>query len=964
MNAKQDRIAKDFISAIQTPKVKTEPYDTEAEVTRVEGETAWVHIAGGIDETPVKKTINCEKGDKVQIRVGGGDAWIVGNATAPPTDDTTALEAKVKSLEAEFSAQKAKALAEEASQRVTQEIQTFSQAILDINGDIIDLQQQIDGNITTWFYQYAPTTSNAPANTWTTTEEKNNHLGDLFYDTSTGYAYRWMVENNVYSWGRITDEDVTEALALASQAQDTADSKRRVFITQPTPPYDIGDLWCVGASGDILTCTTAKTENQSYSSSDWSKLNKYTDDTSLNTFLSNTYASDKTNLQNQIDGKAETWYQINDPSSAWTTTALKQQHEGDLWYYTGSTTSNYKQNATYRWNGTAWQQENVPVEVFDKIDGKAQIFTSQPTPPYSVGDLWFNSTTSDIMTCINSRSTGSYVASDWQKRNKYTDDTVANQAKTIADNTNQYFWFTSTGTDTGAHITEVPQDEFTDSTSPNYQSGGNLLARSNGIAVRNGLTELATFGATEANIGGSTGRHTVLDTGGLKVFNGTTLIGQIGYGSGNDESGTSTKPYFVLGERKTTATAYSSSNTYDIGDVCKYDNTVYVCISAIDTPEAWDSSHWQLYVGNYSVVNGYSNIASGFASHAEGKETQAIEKGSHSEGWAQSTYKILATGTGSHAEGYGAYKNVLASGEGSHAEGSGTTASGFASHAEGNQTEAIGSNSHAEGQITIATGVASHAEGYQVLASSHHQHAQGQWNVEDTNSTYADIVGWGLSSSERKNIFALSTGGDGRYKGDVYVQCNDDSTGGKKLVVADSSVGDPYTYSSSTAYIGLAGTNENLGSSLNGTYALRALATAPSLYKSGTGEVWKGYTNLNKPTPSDIGASPAPSFSSVSAEKGKCTIGDLQLVWGYATGTAGSTASTSGGLSTYANTLDVTFGVTFKYAPTVMADWTANYANQVSIAVTSISTTGCTLQGRITTTTARGMRWLAIGQKA
>lgn len=64
----------------------------------------------------------------------------------------------------------------------------------------------------------------------------------------------------------------------------------------------------------------------------------------------------------------------------------------------------------------------------------------------------------------------------------------------IAGNTNQYFWHMETGTDTGAHITEVPQEEWDDPNSQNYHSGGNLLVRSNGIAVRDGLTELAQFG--------------------------------------------------------------------------------------------------------------------------------------------------------------------------------------------------------------------------------------------------------------------------------------------------------------------------------------------------------------------------------------------------------------------------------------------------------------------------------------
>lgn len=68
----------------------------------------------------------------------------------------------------------------------------------------------------------------------------------------------------------------------------------------------------------------------------------------------------------------------------------------------------------------------------------------------------------------------------------------AEEAKTIAEDTAQYFWVTETGTDTGAHITEVTKEEFLDDPS---NGGGNLLARSNGIAVRDGLNELATFSA-------------------------------------------------------------------------------------------------------------------------------------------------------------------------------------------------------------------------------------------------------------------------------------------------------------------------------------------------------------------------------------------------------------------------------------------------------------------------------------
>lgn len=94
MSAKTDKIMRQLASSIREgSKPKTSPYDTTATVRRVEGGTAWVHIPGGVDETPVKLTISAKPGDAVQVRVTGGRAFLIGNATAPPTDDTTAVKA-------------------------------------------------------------------------------------------------------------------------------------------------------------------------------------------------------------------------------------------------------------------------------------------------------------------------------------------------------------------------------------------------------------------------------------------------------------------------------------------------------------------------------------------------------------------------------------------------------------------------------------------------------------------------------------------------------------------------------------------------------------------------------------------------------------------------------------------------------------------------------------------------------
>lgn len=108
------KLLKEMQQAMQ-PKKTTEPYDTTAEVRRIEGKTAWVHIPGGVDETPVELTINAKEGDAVRVRVSGGQAWLVGNNTAPPTDDAEAKRAKATAGEAFQKANTAEENAEQAA---------------------------------------------------------------------------------------------------------------------------------------------------------------------------------------------------------------------------------------------------------------------------------------------------------------------------------------------------------------------------------------------------------------------------------------------------------------------------------------------------------------------------------------------------------------------------------------------------------------------------------------------------------------------------------------------------------------------------------------------------------------------------------------------------------------------------------------------------------------------------------
>jgi hypothetical protein len=94
-------IIKTFTDVIRAATAtKTAPYDTTAKVLRVEGSTAWVHIPGGVPETPVRLTISAKPGDAVQVRVSGGSAWLTGNDSAPPTDDAAADQVRADLEEA------------------------------------------------------------------------------------------------------------------------------------------------------------------------------------------------------------------------------------------------------------------------------------------------------------------------------------------------------------------------------------------------------------------------------------------------------------------------------------------------------------------------------------------------------------------------------------------------------------------------------------------------------------------------------------------------------------------------------------------------------------------------------------------------------------------------------------------------------------------------------------------------
>lgn len=366
-------------------------------------------------------------------------------------------------------------------------------------------------------------------------------------------------------------------------------------------------------------------------------------------------------------------------------------------------------------------------------------------------------------------------------------EVVASEAYEQAESTNKYFWFTSTdtGAGAGAHITEIPQDDFI---SDPTNGGGNLLARSNGIAVRDGLNELAVFGADGTQIGTADSGHTIMTDRKFQLKYGSSNIANL-YVS-NNAQGYETDAQWVSDPNVDGDTIVMDIHAVSITSV-KYDDDTDITNYTLSadgytvTVPSRDTTKWVIiyfvsdspmphYVlgtywtgerlGQYSFHQGRKNGAGQFAS-AMGYGNRARGKSSHAEGEGN---LITLDGFRAHAEGYG---NTVTAND-AHAEGDSNTVSGLNAHAEGYGNTVSGQNAHAENGQNVASGNASHAGGYKTIAQGDSQTVIGNYNVAQGTqdgwlpTDYAFIIGNGTAENSRSNAFAVTWGGD------VYLNSN------------------------------------------------------------------------------------------------------------------------------------------------------------------------------------------------
>ena len=316
--------------------VKTQITEINKEMTSVKQDAATLRddLTGQI--TTVKETMEADYAKKSELSDTETNlrTEITKSAAGLRTEVSQTYSTKKELETTTKAAQTAQSTADAAKKAAESNASDLANAVSKFDGDITNLKDQIDGAIQTWFYDGIPNALTEPEVNWTTDKDRQTHLGDLYYDNQTGFCYRYMNQNGVYSWARIQDTDVTKALSDAAKAQGTANAKKRIFVATPTPPYDVGDLWVQGSTGDILRCQTQKIDGQAYAEADWVKASKYTDDTAV-TKLSNTvektYAtkSSVTQLSDRIDQTVSSVEEVRTDASAAKTTADNAKKAAD-----------------------------------------------------------------------------------------------------------------------------------------------------------------------------------------------------------------------------------------------------------------------------------------------------------------------------------------------------------------------------------------------------------------------------------------------------------------------------------------------------------------------------------------------------------------------------------------------------------------------------------------------------------
>ena len=277
-------------------------------------------------------------------------------------------------------------------------------------GELSEINKRLDGVVENWFYPYTPSLYNEPAQTWIADGEQENHIGDTFTNTlpanfdptdagcweqgSIGASYI----DGIKTWDQIKIADSTRIRlktpvggipkgAVLSVGEGYTMGYNPIASSGAViASYVWSQSYTVGSDNPYIAFVIRKTDNAKITPAEYPQIHF-------------TISSDKTT--NPDAGKSWRWVKEEDGTYKWTPIA----------------------------DSDAVKALQEAARAQDTADAKRRVFVVTPTTPYDVGDIWTQGAGGDIMRCIESRATGDFESSDWDKASKYTDDTAANEAK-------------------------------------------------------------------------------------------------------------------------------------------------------------------------------------------------------------------------------------------------------------------------------------------------------------------------------------------------------------------------------------------------------------------------------------------------------------------------------------------------------------------------------------------------------
>lgn len=277
-------------------------------------------------------------------------------------------------------------------------------------GELSEINKRLDGVVENWFYPYTPSLYNEPAQTWIADGEQENHIGDTFTNTlpanfdptdagcweqgSIGASYI----DGIKTWDQIKIADSTRIRlktpvggipkgAVLSVGEGYTMGYNPIASSGAViASYIWSQSYTVESDNPYIAFVIRKTDNAKITPAEYPQIHF-------------TISSDKTT--NPDAGKSWRWVKEEDGTYKWTPIA----------------------------DSDAVKALQEAARAQDTADAKRRVFVVTPTTPYDVGDIWTQGEGGDIMRCIESRATGNFESSDWDKASKYTDDTAANEAK-------------------------------------------------------------------------------------------------------------------------------------------------------------------------------------------------------------------------------------------------------------------------------------------------------------------------------------------------------------------------------------------------------------------------------------------------------------------------------------------------------------------------------------------------------